>query len=212
MKKFFAVAVMTIILAQSASAALITKHRSYFHNTSGKIIDLVKVNEEEKTGVYYDHQKQKRIKVNLEDLSQEVDYAINGVLAGNFVLADIRGNSKLCQVYYVFENGVTRIGCQSGKITDNIGVDRPEVVGFTDQVSNLMGEVKSLNEFKKGQKVILKNFAGNIRQGSKVRIEVIFPNGEAVIQRVGLNLMDTSGILMKFNVERVQLSDLSKVK
>lgn len=212
MKKFFVAALMTSILAQAASAALIERNISYFHNETGAVIDhLYKINEEEKTGVYYDYETEKRVKVNLEDLSQQVEYPINNVSSGKFVLANINGHIKVCEVYYVFENGMTRFGCQNGKIRDNIGVDRPAVVQFNDHVSNLTAEIKSMNDFKKGDKASLKAFAGNLRVGTKVRIEAIFPNGEAVVQKAGTNLLDTSGILMKFNVEKVQLSDLKKL-
>lgn len=211
MKKFIVAALMTSILAQTASAALIERNTYFFHNETGAVVDLYKINEEEKTGVYYDYTLGKRVKVNLEDLSQQVEYPINNVASGKFVLANINGKIKVCEVYYVFENGMTRFGCQNGKIRDNIGVDRPAVVPFNDHASNLTAEVKSMNEFRRGDKASLKAFAGNLRVGTKVRIEAIFPNGEAVVQKAGANLLDTSGILMKFNVEKVQLSDLKKL-
>lgn len=213
MKKFLSVLAMTVIFSQTASAAFIEKNVRHFHIPSGKVVELYKVNEEAKTAVYWDYDLEKRVVVNLEDVSQEVDHDINGVKAGKFVLANIDGNAKACQVYYVFENGMSRIGCQSGKMTINIGVDRPQVLQYNDNVEDLSAEIKSMSDFTKGEKARLKVFVGNLRVGTKVRIEAIFPNGEALIQKMDVgSFIDTSSLLLKHNIERVQLADLAKIK
>ena len=43
-----------------------------------------------------------------------------------------------------------------------------------------------------------------------MRIEAIFPNGEALVQKMGANLLETSSLRLKFNIKRVPISDLGK--
>ncbi|WP_408095828.1 hypothetical protein ACJVC5_12360 [Peredibacter sp. HCB2-198] len=213
MKKSFVM--LSLVLAQtfsfSANAELIGRNWRYLHIPSGMQVELDNVNEQAGTATYFDYQTHKKVKINLSDVSREIDSGVNGVKAGHFVLVNFdKDDVRHCQVYRVFEIGTARIGCQSGKIRKNIGVDRPQVAQYNASVYDVTGEVESMEGFSKKEKVKLATDAGNLKAGTTVRIEAIFSNGEALIQKMGANLLDTSGLLLKYNIERVSLNDLEK--
>lgn len=199
------------VLSENASAQLLKRSYRYIHTVTGMQIELDNINEQNGTATYYDYKDSKRIPVKLSEVSRETDEVINGVRAGRFVLVNFDDKEiKACNTFYLFENGTARIGCQSGKIRKNIGVDRPMVAQYNVSAYNLMAEVDNFEGYAKKEKVTLSVDAGNLKAGTTVRIEAIFPNGEALIQKFGANLLDTSGLLLKKNIERVSLRDLDK--
>lgn len=204
--------VLSQVFASYASAALISRNYRYIHHGNGMQIELNDINEQEGTAYYWDYESHKKVTVKLSEVSRETDEALNGVRPGKFMLVNFgKEGIKTCETYRVFENSQARIGCQSGKIRKNIGVDRPLMYQYNVDVNDVMAEVESLDGFSRKDKVILTADANSLECGAKVRIEAIFPNGEALVQRMGANLLDTSSILMKkSNVERVSLRDLQK--
>lgn len=213
MKKSFVM--LSLVLAQtlsfSANAELIGRSWRYLHIPTGMQVELNNVNEQAGTAYYFDYVSHKKVNINLSEVSREIDAGVNGVKTGHFVLVNFdKDDLRHCQVYRVFENGIARIGCNNGKISKNIGVDRPQVRQFNASVYDVTGETESMEGFSKKEKVKLAVDAGNLKAGTTVRIEAIFQNGEALIQKMGVNLLDTSGLMLKFNIERVSLNDLEK--
>lgn len=210
------IAILSLVLAQvvlsdNASAQLIQRNYRYIHHVTGMQIELDNINEQNGTATYFDYKDSKRVAVKLSEVSRETDEVINGVRAGRFVLVNFDGKEiKTCETYYLFENGTARIGCQSGKIRKNIGVDRPKVAQYNVNAHAVMAEVDNFEGYARKEKVTLNTDAGKLKAGSTVRIEALFPNGEALIQKMGANLLDTSGLLLKQNIERVSLRDLDK--
>lgn len=104
---------------------------------------------------------------------------------------------------------MARIGCQTGEMLGNIGVDRPAVGQYNlNHVSNITPEVKELQGFSKKDFTVMAVKKGKIKEGAKIRIEAIFANGEAMVQKMGIGYLDSSSVLMKLNIERVHLNDL----
>lgn len=173
----------------------------YFHTPSNKMVEAYKFDYENGTAVYFDYADSVKRTVNISDLSKETSKEINGVKAGSIVLLNGKDHN-FCETFHVFENGMSYIGCQTDKIQKNIGMDRLKTLNYYAPVELLSGEVSEADGFKKSEKVLL--------HGVKVRIEAIFPNGEALIQKIGINLLDTSSLRLKFDIQRVQLNDLQK--
>lgn len=201
MKKFILAALLVTAFSQSSRADIISKNYYYFHTPSHKMIDPYNFNDDTKTAEYFDYQDGRRKTVNISDLSKETKKPINGVKAGHLALIDKDGH-KFCEAFNVFENGIAYVGCQ----TNETSGQRSYYV-LTEQ---LTGEVKKADGFKKKNIVTLLKNTGKINAGSKVRIEALFPNGEALIQKVGVDFIDTSSLRLKFNIERVQINDLEK--
>lgn len=198
----------------NAHAALFEKIYHYIEINSGKVVELsaYDIDKEKQTGTYFDYAEGKKFTVNMSELSKETREEINGVRAGKMILIPFQKEVKACAVYYLFENGMAEIGCQTGAIVKNIGMDRPErriYIAKNVEQNGIIAEVDSLNGISKKAHATLKTKTGSLLEGEKVRVEVIFANGEALVQKMGLNLLDTSEVIMKFNIERVNLSDLS---
>ena len=214
MKKIFtmlSLVVAATVLSQSARAEFLGRSWRYIHNETGMQIELNNINEQNGTATYFDYRDSKKVVVKLSDVSREVDEGVAGVKAGSFVLVNFGNNDiRTCQTYRVFENGIARIGCQTGKIRKNIGVDRPQVGQYNVNAHEVMAEVETFEGFTKKEKATLTAASGNLEAGTTVRIEALFPNGEAFVQKFGANLLDTSGLMLKKNIERVSLRDLDK--
>lgn len=199
-----------LILTLTALSAQAGRHHYYIHNTTHERIDIMKIDPETQMGKYYDHASYKYKTVSMTELTRQTHGNIKGFKAGNMVLANLEGNVyQPCEMWYLFENSVAHIGCQSGKITKNIGVDRPQVLTYALHLDHMINEVASLEGYAKKDKVRLMKDAGDLKKGDLVRIEHIFANGFVMIQKMGANLLDTSGLLMKSRVQVVELKDLS---
>lgn len=207
MKKFFLAALIIGTFSQSSRADIISKNYYYLHTPTDKIIEPYNFNDETKTAVYFDYEDGKRKTVNTSDLSKETSKSINGVKRGSLVLISM-DEHKFCETFRVFENGEAYIGCPTSEIKEQLGVNRPKETRYVVNTEILTGEVKAIESHKKKSIVTLLKASGKIRAGSKVRIEALFPNGEALVQKVGVNFLDTSSLRLKFNIERVQITDL----
>lgn len=211
MKSFLAIAFVFSFFTQSASAQLFQRHYNYLNIQTGEMIDLIKKNEAEGTGVYYDYRESRKKTVSLSLLSKETDKQLNGVKTGEMILVKWDKDLKPCQVYHLFENGVARIGCQTGRVSANIGVDRHLLGSYNVDTEIVIAEVKAAEGFKKNERVILRKQAGDLESGTTVKIEAIFNNGDVLVQKAGLNLLDTSGVLLKRSgVAKVSLKDIEK--
>ena len=174
------------------------------------IIEVTKIDTDTQTARYYSYRSNQWKEVSLADLSKAVYARLDGVKERDMVLASVRSDDlQPCEVWNVFENSLVELGCQNGRISDNIGVDRPELSSYIKTTQQVVKEVTQRDGFQKKDKVRLMKDQGDLKKGDLVRIEHIFENGEAMIQKMGLNLIDTSGLLMKDKVEVVDLKDLA---
>ncbi len=184
----------------SAQAALISPIYRYLH-TSGKVVELQGVNESKGTAYYFDYQLGKRVTVNLSDVSKETKKTINGIKAGDLVFGYTDKGAQICTTYNVFENGKAYIGCRTGNFQNTIGPARYQVGGYIADTANLQASVKTVDGLSEGEVVRLND--------KKVKIKSIFESGYALVEsNYILSKLDTSGILLKTNVEIVSTKDL----
>lgn len=198
--KYFLAAILCVVFSQSSRAY-------YYHNPTGEMIDPHKFNEKEGTATYFDHSEGKKKTVKISDLSKETFESLNGVKSGKLVLLN-KADHNFCETFHVFENGIAYIGCQTNKIQQNIGANRPRNLNYYAPVEFLTGEIEAKDGFRKKDKVVIRRDSGKISAGALVRIEAIFPDGTALIQKMGANLLDTSSLRLKLNIEHVSLLDL----
>lgn len=192
------------LLSLQSHAGLIEPIYKYLHN-SGKVVELQGVNQSKGTAYYYDYELGKRIQVSLADVSKETNERINGVMAGEFVLAETDQGETVCTTYNVFENGMSYLGCRTGKMMQNIGPSRHQLGGYIASTWEISGETLEAGGFRKGEKVRLKN-------GKKVKIKAIFFEGVALVEDANpLLLLDTSSTLLKTSVNVVHVRDLVKI-
>lgn len=202
MKHLILAAALTLIGSQAVYA--------YDYIISQGIMVETSVNKKTGEITYYDYRDGKKKTVAASDIAKEVKEK-NGIKQGDHVLYN-QENVNFCAVFHVFENGLVRVGCQNAEAKRKgvIGVPRPEQLRGFVPTNELTAEIPSMDGFSKGETVTLLKDYGNLKCGTTVRIEAIHTNGEALVQKKGLNLLDTSGLHLKFNIERVPLSDLAK--
>lgn len=169
---------------------------------------------DKKTGkiTYFDYRDHKRKTVEPSDIAKEVKKGgLDGIKQGDHVLYN-QQNVNFCAVFHVFENGMAYVGCQNtAKGMGNLGLPRPEQLRGFVSTKELTAEVPAMDGFKKGETVTLLKDSGNLKCGSTVVIEAIHTNGEALVQKKGAAyFLDTSGLHLKYNIERVPLADLAK--
>lgn len=210
MKSLTLVAALFTILTLEAKAEIFSTHYYYLHNETNRKLDFVKIDQETQTGRYFDYKDGKYKTVSMTEVTKETHGEIDGVRKGNMVLVKFQDQKlRPCEVWYLFENSMAHVGCQTGKMKVNVGVDRPELATYASHIDHIVREVNSLDGFAKSDKVRLMADVGDLKKGDLVRIEHIFQNGSAMIQKMGANLLDTSGLLMKYRVQIVDLKDLT---
>lgn len=220
MKKTLLLSLMTVSLMTTAqSKGLIGVIDTYIIEKSGQVIDVAS-NEISENGMakYYDYKTNKRKTIDLSELSKSTKKEIAGVKAGEYILltTKVANSSELisryCEVYNVFENSMAEVGCKTyaqdneKKILETIRLDY-----IVKNVRSVIAEVESLNGVKKGEAMELRVDTPSAKVGRNVRVLVIFANGEALVQKIGFGLLDSSSILYKTSVDRVRVSDLSKI-
>jgi hypothetical protein len=177
------------------------------------------IEDDGRTASYYDYRDSKRKTIDMNDVSKSTREEIAGVKAGEAALVTtLVANSKTetvsryCEVFYVFENKQAYVGCKSTKADYIPGYQFPERFDFIiNNVENITAEVAALDSFSKGETAELRIDTENAKAGRNVKILAIFANGEALVQKIGFNQLDTAGIVYKRSVDRVQLSDLNKL-
>lgn len=206
--KFFMVAAL-LGLSINTEAAFIARIYKYINIKTGELIEASVNDIEDDQVKYFDYSDSKRKKVPLIDLSKQTNDRIAGVKAGELVLVPFGKETKPCEVYYVFANGMARIGCQTGKMLGNISIDRPAIGQFNlNHVANVIPEVATLDGRNKKDYAVMSINIGKLKAGANVRIEAIFANGEALVQKMNISFLDSSGVIRKHNIERVKLEDL----
>ena len=192
-----------VLTAISAQAEFLTPIHNYILE-SGRVVMLQGINAARGTAWYYDNNINKRVQVNLSEVSKETKKKINGVGENDFVYTTTVAGPQICVTYYVFENGMANVGCRTGKILSNIGPSRYEVGSFTGSTKNLLAAVSDADGYSKGEVVLL--------NGQSVRIKAIYSNGYVLTESASaLAKLDTSGALLKTNVKIVTTRDLEKL-
>lgn len=222
MKKTLLLTLMTVSFISSVQA------KSFFGTTDYYIVEktqeviAIGSNSISDNGVaeYYDYKESKRKTIDISEVSKSTKKEIAGVKAGEVILlttgvANSPGEtiSRYCQVFNLFENSMAFVGCKTYEEDNKEGVIVATRLDFVvGNVNSVVAEVESLDGIKKGETVELAVNTKNAKAGRNVKVLAIFANGEALVQKVGLSFLDTSGIVYQAVVDRVQLSDLSKLK
>lgn len=187
----------------SSQAAIISKIYRYIH-TSGIVVELQGIDESRGTAYYFDYLANKRVEVNLSDVSKETKKRMNGVSGGDFVFAYTDTGAQICTTYTVFENAMAHLGCRTGKELQNIGPLRLQVGSYTAKTENLLTSVQEVDGFSLGEVALLK--------GKKIRVKAIFENGYVLTEPSSIFAkLDTSSTLLKTNVKIVTTRDLEKL-
>lgn len=221
MKKALLLSVMTItFLSQAHAKPFFGTVDKYIEVANGNVIEIASNEIEDGVAEFYDYGTRQRRTINMSEVSKSTREEIAGVQAGEAILVTTRLDNvrnvrnqtvnRYCQVFYVFENKQAYVGCKSSEADRIPGYQLPERFDYIVNVEHVTAEVESLDGFKKGESVELNIETRNIKAQRKVRILAIFANGEALVQKDGFSRLDTSGILHKSGIERVNLSDLSK--
>lgn len=201
---------LVLLISVESQAERISKRYSFIHHETHARIKLTKIDQENQTAQYYDQNDGKIRTISLSEVSQETFEPVDGVKTGNMVLVKFEKNVlKPCEVWYLYTNGLAQVGCQTGKYSKPAPIARPELAEYTVTTDAMVKEATSLEGFKKKDKVTLMADVGDLKKGDRVRIEHLFKNGTAMIQKMGLNLVDTSGLLLKYKVQVVELKDLT---
>ena len=213
MKNLTIAMLLSLTVSNTYGNAFFSKINHYINTKTGAMVELSEfdINQTNQTGTYFSYAEGKKLTVNLSDLSMSTRNEINGVKGGRMVLVQFASGQKPCDVFYLFENGMAQIACNTGKMVQNIGVDRPQRATYivkNVELAGVIAEVLSLNGVNEKDYATLTTKVGVLNAGTKVRVEVIFGNGEALVQKMGINFLDTSDILAKYNIEKVNLSDL----
>jgi hypothetical protein len=221
MKKSF-VAVLSVVLLASATQVsakpLIGTIGKYIINENNRIIEIgsTEIEDDGLTATYYDYVARKRLSINMSEVSKSTRESINNVSAGEMILVTTgtaRNNgetvNRYCQVFHLFENKKAYVGCKTYDIDNINGYARPNRLDFIiNNVENVVAEVSKVDELEKGGIATLRVDTKNAKAGRNVRILALFTNGEALVQKLGLGVLDTNSIVYKSNIDRVNIGDL----
>jgi hypothetical protein len=199
-----------LVMASDSRADFISKRFSYINQETLERIEISKINQDTQVGTYFDHEAGKYKTVNLSDVSKQVSESVSGVKENDMVLVKFDNNKlRPCEVWYLYQNGYAHVGCQNGKILQQSFIERADLSMYGVLAESVVKGTKELDGFAQKDKVHLMKDVGDLKKGDLVRIEHIFANGYAMIQKMGTNLIDTSSLLKKSKVQVVDLKDLA---
>lgn len=221
MKKTLLLTLMTVSFISSVQAkSLFGTIDSYIIEKTNQVIQVAS-NEISDDGVvsYFDYKEGKRKTINRSEISKSTLKEIAGVKIGEVILLNTGvANSatetitRYCQVFNVFENSMAYVGCKTYAEDNKAGVIKATRLDFiVNNVESVVAEVSSSEGIKKGEIAELRINTKSAKAGRNVKVLAIFANGEALVQKVGFSFLDTSSIVYQSSVDRVQLSDLSKL-
>lgn len=220
MKGLMTLALMLSAFQMTHGREWVSKVNKYIHKDTNQIIELGgwDLSEDGKTNVYYNYATSKRETILMADYVPATQAEIAGVKAGEMIIAKTYiAHSKtevierVCQVYYLFENQKAYVGCKSYEADNLAGYATPSRFDFIiNNVEQVVGQVEELDGFKKGDLAELSVETKSIKNGKTVRVLAVMANGEALVQKMGFSVLDSSAIIYKGGVERVRLTDLRK--
>lgn len=213
--------VFSALISNANAGGFIGRVDHYIETRTGNVVEISS-NDIEKDGTasFFDYSIHAKRTVNINDYSKNTRMEIAGVKAGEKILArTLKQNSnsetvsRYCEVFYLFENKMAYVGCKATEADRINGYALPNRFDFiVNNVENVTAEVSELDGFKKGEVAELRINTKSAKALERLKILVIFANGEVLAQKAGLNVLDTSGILYKHGaVERIHLSDLNKI-
>lgn len=198
----------------------VSKINKYIHKDTNQIIELGgwDLSEDGTTNKFFNYETRKYETVQMSDYIPATQEEIANVQAGEMIITKtLVAHSKtevierICSVFYLFENNKAYVGCKSDEADNLPGYTTPSRFDFiVNDVANVVGEINEFEGFKKGDTAELGVETKAIKNGKTVRILAVMANGEALIQKMGFSILDTSSILFKSGVERVKLIDLIK--
>lgn len=220
MKSLVAVLLLAVTVQNVEARDWVSKLRKYIHKDTNQIVELGgwDLSEDGKTNKIFNNKTSKYETILMEDYVIQTFDEIAEVRAGEMIIAKtLVGNSKtetinrVCEVYYLFENKKAYVGCKSYEQDSIPGYNRPARFDFIiNNVENVVAEVSEIDGFKKGDMAEILVDTNTIKNGKTVRVLAVMANGEALVQKMGFSILDTSSIIYKGGVERVKLTDLRK--
>lgn len=221
MKALLALILISMSFQNLEAREWVSKVRKYIHKDSNQIIELGgwDLSEDGKTNKFYNYKTGKQETILMEDYVIQTFDEIADVRAGEMIIAKtLVGNSKyetidrICEVYYLFENKKAYVGCKTYKEDAIPGYSIPERFDFfINNVEKVVAEVNEVDGIKKGDQAELLVETKAIKSGKTIRVLAVMANGEALVQKMGFSVLDTSSIVYKGGVERVKVSDLRKI-
>ncbi len=201
---FKAIILSTLVLTTaSAQAGFLTPIHNYILK-SGKVVLLQGIKESRGTAWYFDNDLNKRVKVDLTEVSKETKNKVNGVGADDYVYTTTNKGPQICLTYHVFENGMSQMGCRTGKILDYYGPQKYEVAAYSGSTKNVLPSLSEMNGFSKNEIVML--------NGRKVQIKGIYSNGYVLTETVFiLSKYDNTKSISNASIEIVTTNDLDKL-
>lgn len=220
MKRSLTLAFILSALCSTVSAgSFFGRVDKYMIKDSGMIIEVAtnEISDDGLTAKYYNYKERKFKTIELAELSKSTQEEIAGVRSGEMVLVQTYAGasrtetiSRFCEVFYVFENKKAFVGCKTYAADQIPGYATPSRLDFiVNNVESIVAEVESLEGIKKGDVAELRIDTKSAKAGRQVRVLAIFANGEALVQKTGLGILDTSSIVYKGNIDRVSLTDLN---
>lgn len=192
----------------------------YIIVNSGAVIEIgsTDISDDGQMAEYYDYRDGKRRTIQMADVSKSTRGEIAGVKAGETVLvttmnyAKTATISRYCEVFTLFENKQAYVGCKTTEADSIPGYNTPMRLDYIlSNVEQVTAEVEELNGVKKGKIMELRIQTKNAKAGRKVKVMAVFANGDVLVQKVGLNTLDTSSILFKVFIDRVTTADLNQL-
>lgn len=220
MKQVITFALLFSAFQMSYGREWVSKLNKFIHKDSNQIIELGgwDLSEDGKTNVFFNYETGKRETILMADYVPATQNEIANVRAGEVIIAKTYvAHSKtevierVCQVFYLFENKKAYVGCKSYENDNLAGYNTPARFDFIiNNVEDVVAEVVELDGFKKGELAELQVDTDSIKNGKTVRVLAVMANGEAIVQKMGFSILDTSSIVYKGGIERVRLTDLRK--
>jgi hypothetical protein len=212
-----ALTVLTITTAVQAKGIIGTVDK-YIIIKSGKIIEVASNKIDNGVATYFDYTESRRKTIETAEISKSTRQRIAGVKIGDIILANTyarNSNSqtvtRFCEVFSVFENKEAYIGCQTLEADKIKGYTTPARLDFVvNNVETLTAQVQQLDGFKKGGNYELRVDTTIANAGVHVKILGIFVNGDVLVQKSILSVLDSDGIIAKTgDIARIKLSDLN---
>ena len=220
MKALLALIIVSMSFQNLEAREMVSKIRKYIHKDSNLIVELGgwDLSDDGKTNKYFDYKTGKKVTIEMDDFVIQTFDEIANVRAGEMVIAKtLVGNSRtetidrICEVYYLFENKKAYIGCKAYEQDAIPGYSIPARFDFiVNNVEQVVAEINEFDGVKKGDTAELLVETRSIKNGKTVRVLAVMANGEALVQKMGFSILDTSSIIYKGGVERVKISDLRK--
>jgi len=213
--------ILSAICSNVFAGSFLGRVEKYMIKDTGMIIEIAtnEISDDGLSGKYYDYKERKFKMIELAELSKSTREEIAGVKSGEIALVQTYAGSsrtetisRFCEVYYVFENKKANVGCKTYAADQIPGYTTPSRLDFiVNNVESIVAEVESFEGIQKGDVLELRVNTQSAKAGRQVRVLAVFANGEALVQKTGFGILDTSSIVYKGNVDRVNVNDLSKI-